>query len=87
MASASSPFRRPKGKGGTRTAIAIDEGSFGIGKCQFGDTRHDYDVDSHHNHIVGVSTKTTSICVNFTNKMLVICIRNFQVLYNINLPW
>ena len=54
MSSKGSPFRRPKGKGGTTLAVGIDEGAFEIGKSQFGYSRNDYSANPHHNGFVEV---------------------------------
>ena len=48
MSSPSSPFRRPKGKGGTKSAVGIDEGALELRKSKYGYSRNDYTVDPHH---------------------------------------
>jgi len=52
MSNTTSPFRRPKGRGGTKTGICLEEGAFAVGKCQFGDSRRNLNTDSHHGRFV-----------------------------------
>ena len=58
MSGPSSPFRRPKGKGGTKSALAIDEGAFELKKSKYSHSRNEYNVDPHHRFVeVRIYTK------------------------------
>ena len=44
----SSPFRRPKGKGGTKSGLNLGTGIVGIGKSGYpGDATNSYDTERH----------------------------------------
>ena len=51
MSSKNSPFRRPKGKGGTKSVAGIDEGALENRKSQFAFSRSTYNVDPHNNFV------------------------------------
>lgn len=48
----SSPFRRPKGRGGTKTGIGHEEGAYAVRKCQFGDSRSNAITENYNGRLV-----------------------------------
>ena len=58
MATTSSTFRRPKGKGGTKTSLGVDDGARGMRKYhRLSDPRNDYRTLGQHKGGVEVGTK------------------------------
>ena len=53
----SSPFRRPKGRGGTKTGIGHEEGAYTVRKCQFGDSRSNAITENYNGRLVEVWAK------------------------------
>ena len=51
LSSTGSPFRRPKGKRGTKSGAGIDEGALESRKSQFGYSRSSYNVHPHNRFV------------------------------------
>ena len=55
MSATCSPFRRPKGKGGTKSGINLVHGTIGIENGQHsGGARHNFNTERQHNHFAQV---------------------------------
>lgn len=61
LSSTGSPFRRPKGKGGTKSGAGIDEGALESRKSQFGYSRSSYNVHPHNRFVEEYKVQTANI--------------------------